>query len=274
MIIALPIPNQPEYIKQALSAGKHVLAEKPIAKDVATARDLLAWYETNVDTSKVFFGIAEQFRYFNAFQTGGKRIAELGKVLNFRVRMQTIVQPGMKYLETPWRKKPTHQGGFLLDGGVHFIAGLRLLLGKERAKKLAAFTAQHQDYLPPIDTADATIKLANGGQGTLSLSFGTTGTGNEWVFACEGGEVIVAPLGDEQRITIKAKGEKEGKTEEAKDEMGGVKKEVFAWAKSIKAGKPDPLQSPQEALADLEILEAMCKSGDRDGIPVDLHYQL
>lgn len=32
VILALPIPVQPEYIKLALAAGKHVLAEKPIAK--------------------------------------------------------------------------------------------------------------------------------------------------------------------------------------------------------------------------------------------------
>jgi predicted dehydrogenase len=32
VILALPIPVQPEYIIQALAAGKHVLAEKPIAE--------------------------------------------------------------------------------------------------------------------------------------------------------------------------------------------------------------------------------------------------
>ena len=68
VIIALPIPVQPEYIKQALTAGKHVLAEKPIAKDVATARELIQWYGSNIDKSKVFLGIAEQFRYFNSFK--------------------------------------------------------------------------------------------------------------------------------------------------------------------------------------------------------------
>ena len=51
-----------------MTAGKHVLAEKPIAKDVATARELIQWYGSNIDKSKVFFGIAEQFRYFNSFR--------------------------------------------------------------------------------------------------------------------------------------------------------------------------------------------------------------
>jgi len=274
VIIALPIPNQSYYIKQALQAGKHVLAEKPIAKDVATARELIQWYHSNVDTSKVFFAIAEQFRYFNSFIKGSQKVEELGKVLNFRVRMQTLIQEGSKYIETPWRKEPTYQGGFLLDGGVHFIAGMRLLLGKNsKLERVSAFTVQHQKFLPPIDTVDATFKLKDGGQGTFSLSFGSTGTGSEWAVACEGGEVFVDPF-EKSTVTVKPKGEKEGKTEEAKDEHGGVKKEVFAWAKSIKAGKADAQQSPEEALGDLEVLEAMVKSGERDGIPVGLYHQV
>lgn len=272
VIIALPIPVQPTYIKQALSAGKHVLAEKPIAKDVVTARELIQWYTSNASTHNATLAIAEQFRYFNAFIVGAQRARELGPVLNFRVRMQTCIQPGTKYISTAWRAAPEYQGGFLLDGGVHSIAGMRCLLGSEAAAaSLSAFTAQHQSYLPPVDTADATVRLRNGGLGTLSISFGTTATGNEWVVACEGGEVVVRPF--EGLVTVKKRGEAEGTTEEAKDEFGGVKQEVFAWAKSIKEGKPDPQQSPQEALGDLEILEALVKSGQRDGIPVNLYHQ-
>jgi predicted dehydrogenase len=187
--------------------------------------------------------------------------------------MQTCIQPGSKYISTPWRATPAYQGGFLLDGGVHFIAGMRCLLGSDaKATSLSAFTVQHQSYLPPVDTADATIRLKSGGQGTLSISFGTMASGDEWVVACEGGEVVVRPF--EGLVRVRAKGEEgEGKSEEAKDEFGGVKQEVFAWAKSIKEGKADAWQSPEEALGDLEVLEALIKSGERDGIPVNLYHQ-
>jgi predicted dehydrogenase len=41
VIIVLPIPVQPDIIRRCFVAGKHVLSEKPIAKDVSTARLLL-----------------------------------------------------------------------------------------------------------------------------------------------------------------------------------------------------------------------------------------
>ncbi|KFG77813.1 NAD-binding Rossmann fold oxidoreductase family protein, partial [Metarhizium anisopliae] len=46
VIVALPIVSQPAYVRAALAAGKHVLAEKPIAADVATAQDLIAFHES------------------------------------------------------------------------------------------------------------------------------------------------------------------------------------------------------------------------------------
>ena len=61
--------------------------------------------------------------------------------------------------ETEWRKNPTHQGGFLLDGGVHFTAGLRLLPGPENTiSHLSAFTMQLRKDMPPFDTMDAAIR--------------------------------------------------------------------------------------------------------------------
>src|ERR1700734_1271977 len=83
------------------------------------------------------------------------------------------------------RKVPPHQGGFLLDGGVHFTAGLRLLMGPENPLvSLSAYTTQLQEHLPPVDTIDVTAKAKNGATGTISISFGTTLSGSEWTVAC------------------------------------------------------------------------------------------
>ncbi|KXL42905.1 hypothetical protein M433DRAFT_136154 [Acidomyces richmondensis BFW] len=270
VIIALPILVQPTFIKQALAAGKHVLAEKPLAKDVSTGKELVDWYHANIDTNKVTLGIAEQFRYYKAFIYAGDKAREFGKVLGFRLRLGALVQPGSKYYETEWRKNPEYQGGFLLDGGVHFIAGMRMLLGREaNVEKTSAFTQQLQPHLPPVDTVDATFKLANGSTGTFSVSFGTTFTGAEWSVACEGGSVAVSG----KTVTIRPKGGEEQVLEKS-DEYGGVKDEVFAWAKSLLSGRQEPQQRPEEALADLDVLEAMLQSGEKGGLPIELKHQI
>lgn len=271
VIIALPILVQPDFIKQALTAGKHVLAEKPLAKDIATGKALLDWYHSHIDTKRVTFGVAEQFRYLNAFLYAAEKARAFGRVLIFRHKLGANIQPGAKYFETAWRKTPEYQGGFLLDGGVHFVAGMRVLLGSEaKVERVCAFTQQLQPHLVPVDTVDATLRLANGSTGTFSVSFGTTFSGVSWEVACEGGSVRVAG----QEVVITPKGGEEVKEEKPEALGSGVKAEVFAWAESIVNGKQDDQQKPEEALADLECLEAMLKSGGKGGEPVLLHYQI
>ena len=161
-------------------------------------------------------------------------------------------------LETEWRKTPTHQGGFLLDGGVHFTAGIRLLLGpKDQITRLSAFTNQLQKHLPPVDTVDATLKTKTGATGTISISFGTTLTGSEWTVGCDGGSVSVSG----STITTNIDG-KEEKTE-VKDERSGVPPEVRKWGEALAAGTTNERQKPEEALADLELVRTT---------PVDIEY--
>jgi len=109
VVIALPILAQPEFIKKALSAGKHVLSEKPVAKDLATAHELIDWYHKNIDTKKTIWAVAENFRYLGRFQYGAEQVKELGDILGFRLRMHAFVKPGAKYYETEWRKTPEYQ---------------------------------------------------------------------------------------------------------------------------------------------------------------------
>lgn len=152
-------------------------------------------------------------------------------------------------IETEWRKSPSHQGGFLLDGGVHFTAGIRLLLGSENSiARLSAFTVQLQKHLPPVDTVDATLKTKTGITGTFSVSFGTSLTGSEWTVACEGGSVSVS----RSTVTTTIDGQEESK--DVKDERTGVPPEVRHWAAAIESGTNNGKQKPEEALADLELV--------------------
>jgi predicted dehydrogenase len=101
VVIALPITYQPEYIKKALSAGKHVLSEKPIAKDVETAKGLISWKSKNaVDP---IWSVAENFRFLEAVQFGADAVKKIGgNVTTFSLKLYGFVDESDKFYQTPW----------------------------------------------------------------------------------------------------------------------------------------------------------------------------
>jgi len=149
----------------------------------------------------------------------------------------------------------------LLDGGVHFIAGLRWLLSArgQDIQQLAAFTALLQPKLAPVDTVHAIMATTKGRIGTFSVSFGTEFKSSfEIEVVTTEGAVTVTPA----EVTITRRGGPGGVQTERK-EFGfsaGVKPEMEAFGKSIQTEQLDPRQSPAEALKDLAILQGMLES--------------
>ncbi|KAG2021590.1 hypothetical protein GB937_004930 [Aspergillus fischeri] len=257
VLIALPILVQPDFIRKALTAGKHVLSEKPIAKDIATARNLLQWYHANIDTSKTLWAVAENFRYMTKFLRTAEEVQKLGRVKNFRVNSHALISTGSKYFKTAWRQTPGYQGGFILDGGVHIIAALRLILGSnDPVATISAQSCLQQQHLLPLDTVNAVMKTKSGATGVLSLSYGSAFNDSVFEFDCEGGVVAL----NFDTLTIK------DESNELAFDGRGVSREVAVFATTIASGgSVDKRQSPEEALADLEIMEKMLTSGERDG---------
>ena len=164
------------------------------------------------------------------------------------------------------RQTPGYQGGFLLDGGVHFIAGLRYLLSAvgQDISTLAALTALIQPNLAPVDTVHAILASGSNRTGTFSVSFGTAfKSGFEIEVVTSKGRVSVTPT---SITTVHADGT-DGKKEE-KEEFefsSGVVREVEAFATSVESGKLDARASPQEAARDLELIQCMLESGKDAG---------
>ena len=57
--LVLPIPVLPDYVRAALKAGKHVLSEKPVAKDAKTAKELIEEYEKVYKPKGLIWRVAE-----------------------------------------------------------------------------------------------------------------------------------------------------------------------------------------------------------------------
>ncbi|KAG9255512.1 oxidoreductase family protein [Emericellopsis atlantica] len=259
VIIALPILSQPEHIEAALKAGKHVLAEKPIAADVAGGKKLIDYWKSL--PGKATLSIAENHRFLPSFTYAAEQAARLGRVTHFDIKSFGLMRSDNKYFNTAWRKTPEYQGGFLLDGGVHHAATARLFLrGKDSAaSQVAAYSQQAQEHLPPIDSVTAIVKTKSGASGAFQISSGTRLSAYEWQIGYEKGSVKVAG----EKVTVTTENGEE--TVKEFERTSGVKEEVAAWAQGIASGKQNPLQTPEEALADLEFLEKMFRSGEQDG---------
>jgi len=59
VMLVLPITAQPALVIKALKAGKHVLSEKPVAKDVKDARELIEMYEKEYKPKGLVWRVAE-----------------------------------------------------------------------------------------------------------------------------------------------------------------------------------------------------------------------
>ena len=261
VIVVLPISVQPDICRKALAAGKHVLVEKPIAKDVASALALVTEYRDNFLPKGLVLSVAEQFRYMAINELARKWVAEdklLGELQQVHFRLWRDQKPSGKYYETSWRKDPVHLGGFILDGGVHHIALLRYVTGQDIVETLG-FASLFHKHLPPTDTVNAAVRFRDGATGTLSMSFASAELAHDISFLGSHGSLKMMPA--ESRVTLMNREQKIVKEEIVGS--NGIDSEVKAFLIAIETGKGEPRAGPIEALNDVAVIESLCSGGGK-----------
>lgn len=106
-IIALPIMVQPDVIRSALSHGKHVLSEKPMAPSVAEGLQLVSEYEKQWK-GKVIWRVAENMETEPANRKVGELVKQgsIGEVVWWKCCAVSRMSKDSKWYKTPWRTVP------------------------------------------------------------------------------------------------------------------------------------------------------------------------
>jgi len=257
VFISLPIAAQPRYVLQALTAGKAVLSEKPVAHTVAAGRRLLAaaaglpppWL-----VAENYAFLPEVARLERWLERG-----RLGEVRLVEVRQIAWLDRRNPYFNTAWRARPRHIGGFVADGGVHLAHVVRRLFGMPVA--IRSLTARFDPALPPIDTAVAALRFASGALGTWTSCFTARAAGPLVRIL---GSKANAELHRDRAVLHAAS----GRETEYRSGIDSYEAQLRHFADVVLRGAPVAF-TPADALADLELIAAICRSGPpaRSGRP-------
>jgi predicted dehydrogenase len=217
------------------------------------------------------WSVAEQFRHNPVYDYILSILPQIGKFTYFAQQVSGNVNPGDKYFETSWRKVPDYQGGFLLDGGVHFVAGLRKILPCN-ILQISAFTRLNREYLPPMDTIHSTWQLEDGSTGLFGVTFAASKGKFEIELMGQDG-CITGDLGYQpESVVVLSKGGKEERKTFKDANRTAILGEFVEFGNAVLGGKRDVKGDPEEALADLAALEYMLKSGENGGQPIAFKY--
>lgn len=162
----------------AAKRGKHVLCEKPLARNAAEAKEML----DAVNETKVKHMVMFVYRFVPAIRLA-KNIVNtgvLGRIYHFRAKylLDTFLDPTSPYV---WRFNRNVAGsGVLGDNGSHIIDLARFLVGEPRYVS-ASLTTFVKERPYPSRTAElgkvevddafgAVVEFENGALGTLEVS--------------------------------------------------------------------------------------------------------
>jgi predicted dehydrogenase len=260
VLSAVPIELNGRVLLSAIRAGKHVLAEKPIAAMPREARAVLA--EPTRRGQVVLIG--ENFRYRRdlAKTKDLVRRGVAGRVFAFQLNVRFDIEAPTRrpWISRSWRKDARHRGGFILDAGVHPVAALRDVLGE-----VSCLSARVLDTSPVIRGPDSVlmqIQMASGAAGhcffcytakeQFEKSFEFVIFGTSGVLRVEPGAItLTRRVGGSPRVW------------KVPEIAGGYLRQWRNFCAAIR-GKEPVLSTAKDAYKDLLVIDAALRSSSRN----------
>ncbi|KAJ8102498.1 hypothetical protein POJ06DRAFT_244821 [Lipomyces tetrasporus] len=262
----LPSQFSLQAVKDAISAGKPIAIEKPIAANLAQAKEIVAIARS----TELPVAVLENFIFWNVIPEIKSLIEQIGDVVYFSHYCTSPFNFNNQYLETWWRQKPEHVGGFLSDGGVHQVALFTEILGQ--VDTLSALTTQVREQSGDVDTLTATLKMKSGVLGSFTY---TSAVSNPRInkLSINGTKgTVIYDFSDKASATLMlyTDADKTGKVIPVPDNVQeGVPKEFENFAEAVQKNDKSLLKIPPEkAFHHFAVIVASVESSKNGGTSV------
>ena len=257
--LMLPHDLHEQAAAQSFEAGKHVVLEKPMAQDLASANRILAVAAQHADQ---VFMVAEQAQYWPDVVKARQLIdaGEIGDVVTARACFYDPldVDPAAP---KPWRFELARAGGGIsIDGGAHWIRPLRMMLGE--IEEVVAATGRHIADMEGESWARALFRFRSGVTASFDALLSASPVAPTEDFRITGTEgELVIEHGREGRLLLFNAAHPEGRTVmqtfPGKVDSYGVELHDFSLA--VLDGKP-LAASPEFSLGELRTALAIYRS--------------
>ncbi|KAI0566730.1 Oxidoreductase [Gracilaria domingensis] len=258
VILAVPVQQLAPFSQMILTEGIPLLAEKPLAADLGTARRLLQESEK----SKAIHAVAENFRFEPVFRKAHDMLNDVcGNIVCVQLKVQTPMPLGSRY-GRGWRLDLMGTG-ILLDGMVHHIAGMRVVLGADIARVSGFCWKQNQAFSGP-DSVNGVVIFSNNVPGTILVTY--AGNTFSWGFQVIGtaGDLVIERTFPQPGYKLSTIRKTEGKQEALEESFSfsGIDSEFEAFIESCRNGVVHPDLDSRVAFNDLATVSALVSSSE------------
>ncbi|CAI5760493.1 unnamed protein product [Candida verbasci] len=268
----LPVQFNLDAVKLSIEYNKPICFEKPIAANLSQAKEIVQLSKS----TELPIMVLENWCYLKAITVLKEQVLpQIGEVVGFTYNATGPFNDTNKYLQTTWRQKPEHIGGYLSDGGVHQLALLTEVLGN--VESISGLTKQLREESGTDDVLFSTLKMKNGVIGTFTYgsAFGATDKSTSFIIYGKNGSVNYDWSPGHKPSIIYETGTSQGTRSKKKtiefEEVDTIEEEFKNFRDSVvKKDKSLVVVPPEKAFHHLAIIAAALNSSKQNGASVKI----